>query len=133
MASPQRRHDLIAWLDAQEQKPFLRVGNISETVAAFDPLYNEPEAFPPPRERGFNDFILSERIVDLYNIGERGEQGRGVGRRRRTIKWRFDKGLKRSLTSQMLNRIRYSVRTRHKLNFRLAVRLLNIETNAYMV
>ena len=46
MARPQRRQrsvfananinqrDLIAWLDAQEQK--------HETVEAFDPLYNEP-------------------------------------------------------------------------------------------
>ena len=56
MARPQRRQggvfakaninqqDLIAWLDTQEQKPFLRVAGKDETVEAFDPLYNKPEA-----------------------------------------------------------------------------------------
>ena len=85
MARPQRRQqgvfeeaninqqDLIAWLDTQEQKPFLRVAGIDETVEAFDPLYNEPEVAPAPRDRGFDDFTLPERIVDLYNVGERGE------------------------------------------------------------
>ena len=28
------QHDLIAWLDAQEQKPFLRVAPRNETVEA---------------------------------------------------------------------------------------------------
>ena len=124
---------MIAWLDAQEQKPFLRVAGIDETVEAFDPLYREPEVAPAPKEREFNNFTLPERIADLYNVGERGEQGRGRGRRRRTIKWRFDKGLTKSLVSQMLNRIRYNVRTRHKLNFRVAVNLQKIENNEYTV
>ena len=30
---------LIAWLDAQEQKPFLRVAPIDETVEASNPLH----------------------------------------------------------------------------------------------
>ena len=110
------RHDLIAWLDAQEQKPFLRVAPIDETVEAFDPLYREPEAAPAPREREFDELPLPEQIVDLYDVGERGEQGRGA-RRRKTLKWRFDQRLTRPLVSRMLHRIRYNVRTRHKLNF----------------
>ena len=93
-------------------------------MAAFDPLYREPEVAPAQRERGFDEFTLPEQIVDLFDVGERGEQGRGWGRRK-TIKWRFG--------SQMLNRIRYSVRTRHKINFRYANRLRNIETNEYTV
>ena len=64
------QRDLIAWLDAQEQKPFLRVAPINETVEAFDPLHMEPEAAPAQRERGFDEFTLPERIVDLYNVGE---------------------------------------------------------------
>ena len=79
------QRDLIAWLDAQEQKPFLRVAFRNETVEDFDPLHREPEAAPLQRECGFDEFTLPERIVDLYDVSERGEQGRGW-RRRRTIR-----------------------------------------------
>ena len=126
------QRDLIAWLDAQEQNPFLRIASRNETVEAFVLWHREPEVAPAQRERGFDEFTLPERIVDLYNVGERGEQGRGWGRRR-TIKWRFEKELTKPLVSQMLNRIRYSVRTRHKVNFRYAYKLRNIETNEYTV
>ena len=126
------QRDLIAWLDAQEQKPFLRVAPRNETVEAFDPLHRESEVAPAPRERGFDEFTLPERIVDLYNIGERGEQGRGWGRRR-TIKWRFDRVLTKPLVSRMLHRIKYNVQTRHKLNLRFAYRLRNIETDEYII
>ena len=67
------QQDLIAWLDAQEQKHFLRVAPIDETVEAFDPLYNEPEVAPAPREREFDEWTLPERIVALYDVGEIGE------------------------------------------------------------
>ena len=50
----------------QEQKPFLRVAPRNETVGAFDPLH---------RERGVDDFAIPARIVELYDGGERGEQG----------------------------------------------------------
>ena len=126
------QRDLIAWLDAQEQQPFLRVAPRNETVEAFHPLHREPEVAPAQRDRGFGEFTLPERIVALYDVGERGEQGREWGRRR-TIKWRFDKGLTKPLVSQMLNRIRYSVRTRHKVNFRYAYKLRNTETNEYLI
>ena len=46
MARPRSQEDLIACLDDQEQKPFLRVAPIDETVEAFDPLY---------RRRGADD------------------------------------------------------------------------------
>ena len=110
----------------------MRVALLDGTVEAFDPLYNEPEVSPAPRERVFDEWTLPERIVDLYDAGELGAQGRGAGRRR-TRKWRFDKGLTRSLAAHMLQKIRAHVRTRHKLNFRVAVNLRNIETNQYMV
>ena len=57
------QRDLIAWLDAQEQKPFLRVAPRNETVEAFDPLHRERGDDDLPREhgeRGFHDFTLSE-------------------------------------------------------------------------
>ena len=101
-------------------------------METFDPLHREPEVPPAQRERGFDEFTLPERIVDLYNVGERGEQGRGW-RRRRTIKWCYDRVLTKPLVSQMIHRIRYSVRTRHKINFRYAYQLRNIETNEYMI
>ena len=111
----------------------MRVAPIDETVEAFDPLYNEPEVAPAPREREFDELTLSERIVDLYDVDEIGEQSRGRRRRRRTIKWRFDKGLTRPLVFRMIRKIRYNVRRRHKLNYRFAYELLNIETNEYTV
>ena len=137
MARPQRRRrsvfananinqqDLIAWLDAQEQKHFLRVSPIDETVEAFDPLYNEPEVAPAPRP-------LPQRIVGLYEVEELGAQGRGA-RRMRSIKWRFDTILTHSLVSRMLHKIRAIVGSRHKLNYRFAYELRNIETNEYTV
>ena len=78
----------------------MRVGPIDETVEAFDPLYNEPEVAPAPREREFDEWPLPERIVDLYDFGELGEQGRGAGKRR-ARKWRFDNGLTRPLVSRI--------------------------------
>ena len=52
--------DLIAWLDEQEQKPFLRVAPIDETVKAFDPLH---------RGRGADDFAIPARIEESYDRG----------------------------------------------------------------
>ena len=126
------RRDLIAWLDDQEQQPFLRAAPRDETVEAFHLLRREPEVVPAQREREFDELTLPERIVDLYNVGERGEQGRGW-RRRRTIKWRYDRRLTKPLVSRMLYRIRCNVRTRHKINFQYAYMLRNIETNEYTV
>ena len=117
------QRELIAWLDTQEQKPFLRVAPRNETVEAFDPLH---------RERGVDDFAIPARIVELYDAGERGEQGR-LERTRRTIRWRFHRGLTNPLVPQMLHKIKHSVQTRHKVNLRFAYRLRNIENNEYTV
>ena len=56
------QRELITWLDAQEQKPFLRVAPRNETVEAFDPLN---------RERGDDDFAIPARIREIYDVGER--------------------------------------------------------------
>ena len=117
------QRELIAWLDTQEQKLFLRVAPRNETVEAFDPLH---------RERGVDDFAIPARIIELYDADERGEQGR-LGRRRRTIRWRFHRGLTKPLVPQMLHKIKHSVQTRHKVNLRFAYKLRNIEDNKYTV
>ena len=49
------QHDLITWLDAQEQKPFLRVAPIDKTVEAFDRLH---------RGCGDGDFAIPARIEE---------------------------------------------------------------------
>ena len=92
MARPRRQEDLIAWLGDQEQKPFLRISPIDESVAAFDPLY---------RRRGADDFAIPARIEEIYDRGQLGMQGRGAGIGR-TRKWRFAHELKKP---QMLNKI----------------------------
>ena len=119
------RQDLISWLDAQEQKPFLKVFPLDETVEAFDPLYNEPEVAPPLEP-------LPQRIVDPYEVAELGEQGRGA-RIWRTKRWRSDKILTHTLVSRMMHKIRTNVRSRHKLNYRFDYELLNTETSEYRV
>ena len=135
MAKPRRRQqgvfananinqrDLITWLDAQEQKPFLRVAPIDETVEAFDPLH---------RGRGDGDFAIPARIEEIYDRGERGLQGRGGGIRR-TIKWRFERGLTKPLVPQTMNKIKQFVQTRHKINLQYGYKLRNIETNEYII
>ena len=102
--------DLIAWLDAQERKPFSRVAPIDETVEAFDPLH-----------RGFvaEDFAIPVRILEIYDRGEQGMEGRGGGIRR-TRKWRFAQDLAKPLVPQMMNKIKQAVQTRHKINYRNA-------------
>ena len=96
MARPWRQEELIAWLDDQEQKPFLRVAPIDETVETFDPLH---------RRRGADDFAIPARIEEIYDRGQRGLQGRGAGMRR-TRKWRFAHELKKPLVPQMMNKIK---------------------------
>ena len=89
--------DLIAWLDAQERKPFSRVAPIDETVEAFDPL---------SRARWYGEgFGVPGRIEEIYNRGEQGKEGRGAGIRR-TRKWHFANDLAKSLAPQMMNKIK---------------------------
>ena len=103
----------------------MRAAPVDETVGAFDPLYNEPEVAPPLG-------LLPQRIVDLYEAEEQGEQGRGA-RIWRTKRWRFDKILTHTLVSRMMHKIRTNVRSRHKLNYRFGYELLNTETGEYTV
>ena len=121
MARPRRRQrcvfananinqdELNAWLDVQEQNPFFRVDHTNEIVRGFDFLYYEP-----------------------YDGGVPSQQERGAGIRRSII-WRFLEGLTKPLVRQMLNRIKYNVQTRHKINLRYGYMLRNIETNATMI
>ena len=116
--------NLIAWLDAQERKPFSIVAPIDEIVEAFDPLH-----------RGFvaEDFAIPTRILEIYDRGEQGMQGRGAGIRR-TRKWRFEHDdLTKPLVPQMMNKIKQAVQTRHKINYRNAFELRNLETGETMV
>ena len=123
MARPWRQENLIAWLDEQEQKPFLRVVPIDETVEDFDPLH---------RGRGADDFAIPAQIEEIYDRGQRGLQGRGAGMRR-TRKWLTHTNSKKPLVPQMMNKIKYAIPTRHKINLRYAYQLRNIETGEYMV
>ena len=59
--------------------------------------------------------------------------GVNKGRKRRTIRWRFDRGLTKPLVRQMLHKSKHSVQTRHRVNLRFAYRLRNIENNEYNV
>ena len=115
--------DLIAWLDAQERKPFSRVASIDETVEAFDPL---------KRARWYGEgFGVPARIEEIYDRGQIGQQGRGAGFHR-TRKWRFAHDLAKSLVPQMMNKIKYNVQTRHKINYRTAYQLRNSQTGETM-
>ena len=87
------------WINEQLRKPpkpFQRDEAIDEILETFDPL----------RRRGLGavDFAIPERIVELYDRGVEGLEGRGRGIRR-TWKWRFTQGLSKSLALQMLNKI----------------------------
>ena len=115
--------DLIAWLDAQERKPFSRVAPTDEIVEAFDPLLNR---------LGAEDFALPERILEIYDRGQQEMEGRGAGIRR-TRKWRFANNLAKSLVPQMINKIKQAVQTRHKINYRYGYELRNVENGEYTV
>ena len=115
--------DLIAWLDAQELKPFSRVAPTDAIVEAFDPLLNR---------RGAEDFAIPDRILEIYDRGQQVMEGRRAGMRR-TRKWRFEQDLAKSLVPQMMNKIKQAVQTRHKINYRNAFELRNIENGEHTV
>ena len=113
--------DLIAWLDAQERKPFSRVAPTDAIVEAFDPLLNR---------LGAEDFAIPNRILEIYDRGQQGMEGRGAGRR--TRKCRFANNLAKSIVPQM-NKIKQAVQTRHKINYRHGYESRNIENGEYTV
>ena len=59
-------------------------------------------------------------------------EGRGAGIRR-TVKWRFENNLAKSLGPQMMNKIKQAVQTRHKINYRNGYELRNVENGETMV
>ena len=128
MAAPGWQQDLNLWINEQLRKPpkpFQRDEAIDEILEAFDPL----------RRRGLGaaDFAIPARIVELYGRGVAGIEG-GRGRRLpRTRQWRFTQGLSNPLVPQMLNKIKQSVHTRHKINYRSAYVLFNAELGETMV
>ena len=99
MANHRWQEDLNAWIDVQLQKPrkpFLRVDSIDEILEAFDPLR---------RMLGAANFAIPARIVEMYDRGEQGMEGRGR-RIHRTRKWRFTQDLSKPLVPQMMNKIK---------------------------
>ena len=106
MANPRWQEDLNTWLDAQARKPFSRVHSIDEILEAFDPLHIG---------RGGDAFAIPTRILEIYDRGQQGMEGRGGGIRR-TRKWHFAKNLAKPLVPQMMNKIKQAVQTRHKIN-----------------
>ena len=115
--------ELNAWLDKQERKPFSRVDSIDEILEAFDLLH-----------RGFvaEDFAIPARILEIYDRGKQGMEGRGVGIRR-TQKWRFAQDLTKPLVPQMMNKIKQVVQTRHKINYWNAFELRNVKNGKTVV
>ena len=59
-------------------------------------------------------------------------EGRGAGIRR-TRKWRFAQDLAKPLVPQMMNKIKHVVQTRHKINYRNAFELRNVENGEYKI
>ena len=53
---------------------------------------------------GAADFAIPARIVEMYDRGEQGMEGRGH-RRHRTRKWRFTQDLSKPLVPQVMNKI----------------------------
>ena len=77
-----------------------------ELLATLDILYTRrrKDAFPN-----------LDRIVELYDRGIPGEQGR-PGKKQRTLTWMFTTGV----VPQMTNKLKQFVRTRHKIYYQFA-------------
>ena len=103
------RPEWLAWLEEQEQKPPVLLPPNNPVVEEFDPLL--PQA----------------RIVE-EDLGEWERWGtQGKGRNRELLKrWFFTRDLEDSIVSRMLDKIRQSVRTRHKLRLRWGILLRNV-------
>ena len=126
MANHRWQEDLNAWIDTQLRKPlkpFSRVDSIDEILEAFDPLR---------RRLGAEDFAIPARIVEMYDRGEQGMEGRGRGIRR-TRKWCFTQDHSKPLVLQMIHKITQAVHTRHKINYSTGYVLLNVENGESMI
>ena len=126
MANPRWQEDLNSWINEQLQKPrkpFQRDEVIDEILEAFDPLR---------RGLGAADFAITTRVIELYDRGAEGMEGRGR-LMRRTLQWRFTRGVSNPVVPQMLNKIKRDVRRRHKINYRSAYVLINVDSGDSMV
>ena len=94
-----------------------------ELLEEFDPLYTR---------RRKNALPNLDRIVEFYDSGTPGEQGR-PGKQQRTLAWKFTTGVTKPLVPQMINKLKQVVRTRHKINYQFGYELKNIETNDIMI
>ena len=76
----------------------------------------------------FDPLLPQARIVE-EDLGECERWGtQGKGRNRELLKrWFFTRDLEGSIVSRMLDKIRQSVRTRHKLRLRWGILLRNVE------
>ena len=83
--------ELIAWLDEQEQKPFSRFSPRNKAIQAFDPLHQQHRN---------DNFLIPNRIVEIYDVGALGEEGR-LGRRQRKLTWLFTRGLSKPCASNV--------------------------------
>ena len=100
----------LAWLEEQEQKPPVLVPPNNPVVEEFDPLL--------PQAR-----IVEEDQGEWERWGAQGQ-----GRNRELIKrWFFTRNLEDSMVPRMLNKIRQSMRTRHKLRLRWGILLRNVD------
>ena len=93
------------------------------TVKRFDPLYTRrrKDAFPN-----------LDRIVELYDRGISGKQGR-PGKKQRTLTLKFTPRDAKPLVPQMVNKRKQFIRTRHKISYQFAYELKHIETNEPLV
>ena len=83
------QRDLLAWFDEQERKPFPMVSLWTQRFKQFDPLYTRrrKDAFPN-----------LDRIIELYERGISGEQGRPGKKTKNSYLEVYPKGCKTSCT-----------------------------------
>ena len=104
------RPEWLSWLGKQEQKPPVLVPPNNPVVEEFDPLLAR---------------VVEEDLGEWERWGQQGK-----GRNREILKqWFFRRDLENSIASRMLDKIRQSVRTRHKLRLRWGILLRNTEDN----
>lgn len=102
----------MSWLEEQEQNPAVFVPPNNHVVEEFDPLLTRAR-------------IVEEDRGDWERWGHEGK-----GRNRVILKqWFFTRDLESSIVSRMLDKIRQSVRTRHKLKLHWGILLRNVEDN----
>ena len=90
------QRELLAWCHEQERKPFSMVSPVNPMVKKSVPLYTR---------RRKDTFPNLDCIVELYDQGVHGEQGR-PGEKQRTFTWKFTIGIAKPLVPQMVKKIK---------------------------